>query len=111
MTFSESDRTGTGKMETIRYELRDIVPHSQSTGVDFVRLEMPRESSPLALVWYTNATTSEERGSRIDLHKQAFLDDFGNVDRSLLSAEAKLIVNFVNSRITSQRAGAFGAGW
>jgi hypothetical protein len=89
-------------MDTVIYELAGRVPDSKMAGIHFVRLEMARfESSPLALVWYTSSENAEERGSRIDLQKQAFLDDFDQYDRGSLDAEAKLIVQLVNS-LTAQ---------
>jgi hypothetical protein len=93
-------------MDTITYELGALVPHSETTGVDFVRLEMSKyEHSPLALVWYTTAANPRERGARIDLQKQAFLDDFDDINRGSLNAEARLIVQFVHScRIAETRA-------
>jgi hypothetical protein len=84
-------------METVIYELAGRVPDSKAAGIHFVRLEMPAESSPLALVWYTSSGNAEERGSRIDLQKQVFLDDFDDYDRASLDAEAKLIVRLVHS--------------
>jgi hypothetical protein len=92
-------------METDIYYLAGRVPDSKVAGIHFVRLEMPRsaESSPLALVWYTSSGNTEERGSRIDLQKQVFLDDFDDYDRASLEAEAKLIVRFVHSLTQSSR--------
>jgi hypothetical protein len=89
-------------METITYELAGLVPESNSegiraAGIKFVRLEMAIESSPLALVWYTVSGSAAVRGSRIDLEKQVFLDNFGDCDRGSLNAEAKWIVRYVNS--------------
>jgi hypothetical protein len=72
------------------------------TGIDFVRLEFLRsEPSPLALVWYRMPDSTEERGARIDLQKQVFLDDFGPFERGKLNAEAQLIVHLVHSYATS----------
>ncbi len=86
-------------METVGYELRGVVPPS-STGIRFVRLEMTRgEFSPLALVWYTLPSDTQERGARIDLQKQIFIDDFGENDRGSFGAEARLIVSFLNSSV------------
>jgi hypothetical protein len=97
-------------METTSYQLIGVVPHSNTTGIDFIRLEMPKyESSSLAVVWYRLSKSSEERGARIDLQKQVFLDDFENFDRGSLNAEARLIVQFVHSRKArrTERASAF----
>jgi len=94
-------------METQTYDLSEVIPISLATGVRFVRLEVPKyESLPLGLVWYTIWDTHEERGARIDLQKQAFLDDFGEIDRSELNAEAKLVVNFMASLATRQAIAA-----
>ncbi len=88
-------------METIIYDLSSRVPASKAAGIHFVRLEMPVfESSPLALVWYMSSGNVQERGSRIDLQKQVFLDDLDNHDRASFDAEAKLIVQLVNSLVT-----------
>jgi hypothetical protein len=89
-------------METIAYELRGMIPHSEITGVDFIRVELlRRERSPLAVVWYKMQGSTEERGARIDLDKQVFLDDFGSFDRGTLNAEAQLIVHLVYSHMTT----------
>jgi hypothetical protein len=80
-------------METISYPLHGAVPPSETSGVNFIRIELLRhESSPLAVVWYTVRNEARERGARFDLQKQIFLDDIGDIDRSELSAEAHLIV-------------------
>jgi hypothetical protein len=83
-------------MNTATFDLHNVIPHSEGTDIDFVRIEMLRgEYSPLAVVWYRTPDQPEPTGARIDLQKQAFLDDFGSVDRAMLNAEAKLIVHFV----------------
>lgn len=85
-------------METVKHDLAQAVPPSVSTGVTFVSLEQAvSESLPLALVWYTTRDNSQQRAARIDIDKQVFLDDFGPVDRSLLTNEAELIVNFLSA--------------
>lgn len=83
---------------TVKYNLRAVVPESQ-LGVAFVDIEMlTAEDSPLAVVWYTTGQEPfKEKGARIDLEKQAFLDDFGTVSREQLRATARLIVKFVHS--------------
>ena len=98
-------------METITYELRGVIPHSTLTGVDFQRIEMPaHEYLPLALVWYTLRGETEERGSRIDLDKQVFLDSFGEFENSGFNAEAQLVVQFVRSCVTNAQH-VSAAGW
>ena len=83
-------------METVNHTLRGVLPHPK-TGVDFVRLEMlKKESSPIALVWYKTSHETKEKGARIDLDKQVFLDDFGTVDRGAFANEARLIVRFLH---------------
>jgi hypothetical protein len=90
-------------METLTYDLSEIVPISLATGVKFARLEIPKyESLALGLVWYTIWDEHQERGARIDLQKQAFLDDFGEIERGKLNAEARLVVNFISSLSTRQ---------
>jgi hypothetical protein len=90
-------------METISYDLRGVVPTSTATGVKITRLEIPKyEATPIVMVWYTIWDDREERGARIDLHKQIFLDNFGDVDKSHLNAEARLVVNFMSSLATRQ---------
>ena len=67
-------------------------------GFEFRRIElMEEEGSPLALVWYTTLRDPrEEIGARIDLQKQVFLDDFGNLDRSKFNFAAQQIVLLVH---------------
>ena len=90
-------------METISYDLQGVVPMSMATGVKITRLEIPKHgNTPLVLVWYTVWDDLQERGARIDLHKQVFLDDFGDIDRANLNAEARLVVNFMSSLATRQ---------
>lgn len=97
-------------METLSYDLADAVPRS-ATGVRLTRLEMAKDVSlPLALVWFTTWTDQQERGARIDLQKQAFLDDFGDVGRELMRGEAEMIVSFLSSLSTRQRVTAAMAG-
>jgi hypothetical protein len=80
-------------METISYPLHGVVPHSEINRVEFTRIEvLKHESSPLAVVWYRVGEEPREKGARIDLQKQAFLDDIGDTDRTELSAQAHLIV-------------------
>jgi hypothetical protein len=56
------------------------------------------EYLPLAVVWYTTpGNPAAQRGARIDLQKQIFLDDFAQFDRSSFSHEARQIVAFVHS--------------
>jgi hypothetical protein len=94
-------------METMTYELLGNIPHSEMTGIDFVRIEMLRnERSPLAVVWYRMKGGTEERGARIDLDKQVFLDDFGSFERAALNAEAQLIVHFVHLHVTARGTAA-----
>jgi len=78
--------------------LQNVVPELVPAGFDFRRIEMlDEEAAPIALVWYATAPNSpKEWGARIDLHKQAFLDDFaGNVDRLQLRDCARKIAFFV----------------
>lgn len=95
-------------MNTIIYALGSVIPPSRhATGIHFVQLEMMQsEYSPLAVVWYTVDGEAELRGARIDLQKRAFLDDFGPNDRSGFGAEARLIVDFLNSDAGSAMAAA-----
>jgi hypothetical protein len=90
-------------METISYDLQAMVPMSTATGVKITRLEIPKYgATPLVMVWYTIWDDRQERGARIDLHKQVFLDNFGDIDKSNLNAEARLVVNFMSSLATRQ---------
>ena len=81
--------------------LRDVIPEFVPAGFDFRRIEMlDEEDAPIALVWYASSPNSpKEWGARIDLHKQAFLDDFvGDVDRLELRDCARKIVLFVSQQ-------------
>jgi hypothetical protein len=100
-------------MEKLTYFLTGVIPHSEMTGVDFTRIEMLEyETSPLALVWYRTFRDPAERGARIDLQKQVFLDDFesGTIDRNAFAAEAHLIVQFVHSIAAIGRRGNSALG-
>lgn len=82
-------------METVTYGLEGVIPSSKAK-VEFLRIELLKnEASPLATVWFRGPDDTHERGARIDLQKQIFLDDFGKVSRSELMAEARLIVSFL----------------
>jgi hypothetical protein len=91
-------------METISFSLRGVVPESEAS-VNFTRIELLKEGSPLAVVWYTVHDDPIERGVRIDLDKRVFLDDLGQTDRGKLNAAAHLIVNYMFLETTSPRFG------
>ncbi|MDQ2711697.1 MAG: hypothetical protein M3Y72_01980 [Acidobacteriota bacterium] len=81
-------------METVTYDLRGVLPDSFAD-VEFLRLELPKSKPiPLGLVWFTTPDSQEERGARIDLQKQVFLDDFGLASRESLCNQARMIVEF-----------------
>ncbi len=90
-------------METVTYDLRGVLPGS-SAKVEFLRIEVPKsEPIPLALVWFNTPDNPEERGVRIDLQKQIFLDNFGAVDRESLRNRAREIVDFLFSSQAHER--------
>lgn len=89
-------------MEIVSYQLHGVVPSSVSAGVEFRRLEMARHgASPLAIVWYA-APGGGEAGARLDLDKEAFLDDFGETGREALALAAHKISEFAYSVATSR---------
>ena len=85
----------------INVSLKDVLPEHVRAGLDFKRIElMEEDSSPLALVWYTTLSDPHrEIGARIDLDKQAFLDDFGSHDRLEFRPAARQIVEFLHGRM------------
>ena len=84
-------------METVTYDLRGVLPGSFAN-VEFLRIEVPKsEPIPLALVWFNTPDNPRERGVRIDLQKQIFLDDFGALGRDSLRNQAREIVEFLSS--------------
>ncbi len=87
-------------MTTVSVSLKDVLPEHMRAGFDFKRIElMDDDSSPLALVWYTTSNDpTSEIGARLDLDKQAFLDDFGMHDRLEFRPAARQIVEFLHGR-------------
>ena len=83
----------------VNLSLEGVMPEYEGTGFEFHRIEMMEdEGSPLALVWYTTLGQHprKELAARIDLQKQVFLDDFGNIDRAKFDLAARQIVLFVH---------------
>jgi hypothetical protein len=84
----------------ISNNLENVLIAYKNSGLNFLRIERLDEDSPLALVWYTLAGSDKEIGARIDLHKQAFLDEFGVHDRAEMAPAARLIVEHLQSQST-----------
>ena len=87
-------------MTTVSVSLKEILRDHARAGFDFKRIElMDDDVSPLALVWYTTLSDpGKEIGARIDLDKEAFLDDFGTHDRLEFRPAAREIVEFLYQR-------------
>ena len=87
-------------MTTVNVSLNEILRDHAQAGFDFKRIELLDDDvSPLAVVWYTTPSDPNmEIGARIDLDKQAFLDDFGTHDRLEFRPAAREIVEFLYRR-------------
>ena len=79
--------------------LTDILDEYPPAGLKFLRVELSdEESAPIGVVWCQELPGGPERGARIDLQKQTFLDDFGSYDRAKLGPAARTIVSHLRRK-------------